>query len=155
MGLIDDLGGGPIGLDTPVFIYFMEEHPVYLPLVQSVFAAVDQRRPSAVTSGVTLLEVLVIPYREGNGRLAERYEALLVNSRGLKMVDLDRPLLRSAAQLRALYRLRTPDALQLAAAMAEGCSAFLTNDRVLPSLPGMRTLQLRDYIQARRGRSSS
>ena len=26
MGLIDDLGPGPVGLDTTVFIYFVEEH---------------------------------------------------------------------------------------------------------------------------------
>ncbi len=27
MGLIADLGRGPVGLDTVVFIYFIEEHP--------------------------------------------------------------------------------------------------------------------------------
>ena len=41
MGLIDELGAGPVALDTSVFIYFIEEHPQYLPVVEPVFAAVD------------------------------------------------------------------------------------------------------------------
>jgi len=27
MGLMADLGGGPVGADTSIFIYFIEEHP--------------------------------------------------------------------------------------------------------------------------------
>ncbi|HJX28490.1 MAG TPA: hypothetical protein VJ885_11290 [Thermoanaerobaculia bacterium] len=31
MGLLSDLGEGPVALDTSIFVYFLEEHPVYLP----------------------------------------------------------------------------------------------------------------------------
>jgi predicted nucleic acid-binding protein len=62
------------------------------------------------------------------------------------MLDLDRPLLRAAAQLRASLRVRTPDAIQLAAALAARCSAYLTNDRELPPVPGLKILQLQDYL---------
>ncbi|MGI8510780.1 MAG: type II toxin-antitoxin system VapC family toxin, partial [Gemmatimonadaceae bacterium] len=65
--------------------------------------------------------------------------------RGLHLVDIDRNQLRAAAQLRARYGVRTPDALQLAAALQERCSAFITNDRRLPTLPGLRTVQLDEY----------
>lgn len=145
MGLSEDLGPGPIGLDTAVFIYYVQEHPRFLPLVEPVFAGLDAGRWQAVTSGVTLLETLVVPYRAGDLSLAERYEALLTRGRGLRLVDLDRALLRAAAQLRAASGLRTPDALQLAAALEARCSAFLTNDRALPALPGLRILQLSAY----------
>jgi len=37
MGLMAELGEGPIGLDTAIFIYFIEEHPRYLPAVLPVF----------------------------------------------------------------------------------------------------------------------
>lgn len=145
MGLVEDLGGGPVGLDTVIFIYFIEEHPDFLPLVEPVFAAIDTGQIEGVTSGVTLLETLVIPYRAGNSPLAERYEELLTGSHGIHLVDLDRPLLRGAAQLRARFGVRTPDALQLAAALAMNCPVFLTNDQDLPPVPGLRILQLRDY----------
>ena len=149
MGLIDDLGDGPVGLDTVVFIYFMEEHPDYVPLVDPMFLALDRGLRMGVTSGVTLLECLVVPYRSGDVDLAARYEVQLTRSRGLRLVDIDRPLLRAAAQLRATLGIRTPDALQVAAALRERATAFVTNDRKLPSVPGLRILQLRDYLPAR------
>jgi predicted nucleic acid-binding protein len=61
------------------------------------------------------------------------------------MIDLTRDHLRLAAQLRAATGVATPDALQLAASLAAGCSAFLTNDRRLPTVPGLRIVQLGTY----------
>lgn len=131
-------------MDTAPFIYFMERHPTHAPVVRTLFAAADRRAVELVTSEVTLLEVLVAPYRAGALALAERYEALLTRGRGVRMVPLARPLLRAAAQLRARYGIRTPDALQLAAALGAGCTSFVTNDRRLPDLPGLRVIQLAD-----------
>jgi len=146
--LIGDLGRGPIGLDTVVFIYFIEENPRFLPLVEPVFGAVAGARLEAVTSGVTLLETLHVAFRSGNATLADRYETLLTRSRGIRFVDLDRRLLRDAAQLRAMFPVRTPDALQLAAALSFHCTAYLTNDRALPRIPGLKILQLADYTRS-------
>jgi len=145
VGLIEDIGAGPVGLDTAIFVYLIEEHPRFLPLVEPVFAAVDRGRWPGITSGVTLLEVLVVPYRAGDLTLAERYETLLTRSRGIRMVDLDGALLRAGAQIRAVTGMRTPDALQVAAALRTRSTAYLTNDRRLPDVPGLRVLQLRDY----------
>jgi len=143
---MEEIGRGPVGLDTAIFIYFIEEHPQFLPLVEPVFAAIDAGSLEGVTSGLTLLETLVAPYRAGNAPLAERYNALLTSSRGIRFIDLHRPLLRAAAQLRATVRVKTPDALQLTAALSANCATYLTNDRDLPSIPGLRILQLRDYL---------
>lgn len=146
MGLIDDVGQGPVGVDTAAFIYFIEAHPTYLPPLRPLFAAADRETLTIVTSAVTLLEVLVVPYRAGNQPLAQRYEALLTRGRGVVMREIDRPLLRASAQLRAVAGIRTPDALQLSAAHAEGCTTFVTNDRRLPAIPGLRILQVDNYI---------
>ncbi|MCZ7625585.1 MAG: PIN domain-containing protein [Candidatus Methylomirabilis sp.] len=145
---MDEIGSGPVALDTAIFIYYIEEHSQFLPLVEPVFAAIDAGPLEGVTSGLTLLETLVAPYRFGNGPLAERYEGLLTRSRGIRLVDLRLPLLRAAAQLRSGTLVRTPDAVRLAAALAANCAAYLTNDRDLPSIPGLRILQLRDYLPA-------
>jgi predicted nucleic acid-binding protein len=147
MGLREDLGSGPIALDTALFIYYIEENQTYLPLVASIFEEVAGGRREVVTSSLTLLEVLVVPFRAGNLALAERYEAYLSRSRRVRLVDIGRPQLRMAAQLRALHpSLRTPDALQLATALAAGCRTFVTNDRDLPAVPGLDVLQLRSYL---------
>ena len=146
MGLIEDLGAGPVALDTAVFIYFIEEDQSYLPIVEQVFEVIDSGSVPAVTSTLTLLETLVGPIRAGDHRLAKSYEALLSQSRGLHLIDLDRPVIRIAAKIRALAGLKKPDALQVATALQADCTAFLTNDREIPSMGEMRTLQLRDYL---------
>lgn len=146
MGLLSDLGRGPVALDSSIFIYLIEEHPVYLPLVEPLFEAIDAGMLEAVTSSLTLLEVLVIPFRFGNAVLIDRYETLLTRSRGLRLLDLDRDFLRFVAQVRATTRAKTPDAIQLAAALAAGCPIFLTNDDRIPSLPGLQVLGLEDYL---------
>lgn len=145
MGLRAALGPGPVALDTAAFIYYIEEHETYLPLLAPLFRDADRGRRVLVTSALTLLEVLVVPSRVGDVALAELYEALLTRGRGLRLVDLDHVQLRVAAQLRAVTRMRTPDALQLAAALSQRCTAFVTNDRAYPEVPGMRVVQLQDF----------
>ena len=145
MALIDDLGTGPVGVDTAIFIYFIEEDERFLAAIMPLFEAAHAGKFELVTSALTLLEVLVVPYRSGNIELAERYEAALTRSSGVRMVDLTRNHLRMAAQLRAATGVGTPDALQLAASLASGCSAFLTNDRRLPAVPGLPIIQLGAY----------
>ena len=146
MGLIDELGDGPIGVDTAVFIYFIQEHRDYLPLIEPIFRRADEGARELVTSALTLLEVLVVPYRAADRSLADRYEALLTRSRGIRMIDIGRDQLRMAAQLRGATGVRTPDVLQLVAALSAGCKTFLTNDRRLPRIPGLRVLQLASYV---------
>ena len=97
MALIDDVGAGPVALDTAVFIYFIEEDERFLPAIAPLFEAADSGNLELVTSALTLLEVLVVPYRARDIALAERYEAVLARSRGVRMVDLHRDHLRIAA----------------------------------------------------------
>ena len=148
MGLIEDLGAGPVGVDTAIFIYFIEEHPQFLPLIEPLFLQVDEGRLELITSALTLLEVLVVPYRSGVHALAGRYESILTRSRGVRMVEISRDYLRAAAQLRAATRVKTPDSLQLVSALANSCTVFLTNDRELPAVPGIRVLQLASYMRS-------
>ncbi len=62
MGLIERLLPGPVALDTSIFIYWLEEDPRFLPVVEPLFEAIDEERLRALTSGLTLLETLVMPY---------------------------------------------------------------------------------------------
>jgi predicted nucleic acid-binding protein len=147
VGLIQDLGVGNIGVDTAIFIYFIEEHPQFLPVILPLFQEADEYKRQLITSALTLLEVLVVPDRAGNRILAERYEALLTRSRGVQLVDVSRDQLRAAAQLRAVTSVKTPDALQLVAALSAGCTTFVTNDRRLPPIPGLRLVELSSYVR--------
>lgn len=63
MGLIADLGDGAVAIDTSIFIYLIEEHPTFLPLIRPLFEQADAGKRELITSAVTLLEVLVGPFR--------------------------------------------------------------------------------------------
>lgn len=145
MGLIDDVGIGRVGVDACAVIYFIERHPAFLPSLRPLFLDADKGGRTLVTSSLTLMEVLVVPYRAGNLALASRYEILLTQGRGIELIDLSRDLLREAARLRAAARLKTPDAIQLAAALRSDCKTFVTNDRRLPPIPGLRIIELSAY----------
>ena len=144
MGLIDDIGQGPVGVDSVAFIYFIGMHPQFHALVRPIFLEADRGR-RLVTSALTLLEVLVLPLRSGNQALAGRYESALSASASVSLIDVTRDQLCASAGLRAAVRIRTADALQVTAALTSGCKAFVTNDRRLPPIPGLRILQLSDY----------
>jgi predicted nucleic acid-binding protein len=146
--LLTDLGSGPVGLDTPVFIYFMQEHPRYLHIVEHLVQAIDDGLILGVTSTVTLLETLVHPLRQQDYQLAAEYEAVLTQSRNLELIELSIPLLRSAANIRASTGIKTPDALQIAAARSMACTAFVTNDRRLPEMENPRILQLDWFVES-------
>jgi predicted nucleic acid-binding protein len=146
MGLIDDVGSGLVGLDTPPFIYFIEEHPKYLSIVRPVFAAMTEGALTGVTSALTLMETLVLPYRTGTASLAGQYEAFLSRSRGLRLGEITSAVLRAAAQLRATHNIKTPDAIHLATALIARCPVYLTNDRHLPPIPGIQILQVKSYL---------
>jgi len=147
VGLIAELGVGSVAVDTAIFIYFIEANPQFLPAIVPLFKEANQGKRELITSALTLLEVLVVPYRAGNRPLAERYEALLTRSRGIRIVELSHDQLRAAAQLRAATSVKTPDALQLVAAISGGCKTFLTNDRRLPPVPGLRILELASFVK--------
>ncbi|MFZ1027628.1 MAG: PIN domain-containing protein [Limnoraphis robusta] len=142
MEWIAQLQGKVVGLDTAPLIYFMERNPKYIDMMRLFFKLFDLGDFRLVTSTVTLLEVLVHPLQQKNTILAQEYREILLNQEGLTVVELTPDIAEKAAQLRAIYSLRSPDAIQMATAICEGASFFLTNDGRLPSLPELTVLVL-------------
>jgi hypothetical protein len=82
------LHGQVVGLDTAVFIYAFEENENYLPLVKPLFEEIDKETLQAVTSTITLLEVLIHPYRQNNQELVHQYREIILNARGLTTISI-------------------------------------------------------------------
>lgn len=136
------LRGQRVALDTMVFIYAFEKHPTYLPFIEPFFSAVEKGQSEAVTSTITLTKCLVQPYRNNDTMLAARYVILFRNFPHLALLPVTDEIAQRAALLRANYRLKTPDAIQLATAMNSGSRSFLTNDETLGSVEGIEILVL-------------
>jgi predicted nucleic acid-binding protein len=117
-----------IAIDTSIFIYHLEANPSYADMAGEVFAWLERAPHRAVTSSLTMTELLVQPYRAGNELLVNHYYALLSLFPNLEWVAADLVIADSAAKIRALHDLRTPDALQAATAICRGATAIVTND---------------------------
>lgn len=133
-----------LGLDTAPLIYLIEAHPTYRLLVRDVARRISEGHFVGITSVVTIGEVLVQPFAHGDLGLQQRYREALLDGAGIRTLPVDAPLAERAAALRARYRMRLPDAIQVATAIDRGCEAFLTNDRRLARVTEIRVLVLDD-----------
>ncbi|MDX1378001.1 MAG: PIN domain-containing protein [Anaerolineales bacterium] len=137
-----------IGLDTSVFVYFLEGNPRYAELAQITIKGIEDGKWQGVTSTITLMEITVRPWQLENESAAREYETVLVHFPNLTIVDVDRNVARAAAQLRAKYKVSPPDALQVAASIAYGANAFLTNDKRLSKLEDViDVIVMDDYLE--------
>jgi predicted nucleic acid-binding protein len=131
-----------VAIDTSIFIYELEANPPYLPLTDHIFRWLEQPGHSAVTSTITMTELLVQPYRELDEKRVDEFYGLLSTYPNLQWVAPDLEIADLAARFRALHRLRTPDSLQAATAVHARASGLLTNDPVFEGIGGLQTLLL-------------
>ncbi|MGH2516021.1 MAG: type II toxin-antitoxin system VapC family toxin, partial [Ktedonobacterales bacterium] len=101
---------------------------------------------SVITSELSLLEVLVKPFKTGNVRLEAGFRALLMGSADVRMLAITQSILERAARLRATTNLKTPDAIHAATALESGATHFLTNDPAFRRVPGLAVTILSDLI---------
>jgi predicted nucleic acid-binding protein len=140
--VVSDFSSKIIFLDTAPLIYFIEGHSSFQPVLTKLFTANDTGDFIFYTSSITLLEVLVKPLRDGQAGLVNQYKHILLRAPGIEIYDIDNNIAAKAAELRATYSLRTPDALQLAAAIELKTDYFLTNDVRLRSVREMQSITL-------------
>lgn len=131
-----------LGIETAPFIYFVEKHPKYIERMRGVFQRVDAGRMQLVTSTITLTEVLVMPIENAHVHYQREYREMLLNTERVNTLPVSVAIAEQAAELRAKYRLRTPDALHIATALVSGCDAFLTNDFALKRVADLKVLVL-------------
>jgi predicted nucleic acid-binding protein len=117
-----------IALDTTVFVYQLDANPRYVQLANAVFSWIERPGCEAVTSTITMTELLVQPYRERDESRADEFYALLSTYPHLEWIAPNLEIADEAARLRAIHRLKTPDALQAATAMQAGATGMVTND---------------------------
>ena len=147
MGLVDELQGVRVCMDTAPIIYFIEKNPKYLGVLKPVFLEIDTGRIEAITSTITLLEVLVHPFRTKNDILAEKYRDILLYSEGLTTFGIFHEVSEMSSKLRAKYSIRTPDAIQIAVGLLYRASKFLTNDSALKKVSDIDVLVLDDFLK--------
>ena len=135
-----------LGLDTAPLIYFIEQNPAYVDVMREVFKQITDGDFAASSSVISLTEVLVQPLRQNNQSLADDYRDLLLNGINFRLISLSPKIAETAARLRATFQIRTPDALQLATALEDGCEAFLCNDKGLKKFTELKVVILDEIL---------
>src|SRR5258708_13175517 len=101
-----------IALDTSVFIYHVEANPRYVSVTDRIYAWLEQPGHSAVTSTITMSELLVQPYRDSSEQRVDAFYSLLATYPNLEWIAPDLAIADTAPRIRAEHRLRTPDHFQ-------------------------------------------
>lgn len=141
-----------LAFDTSAWIHWIEEHPGYLPELETLFAGVYEGRIVAVSSVLVLLEVLTGARLRGDDMLGRRYESIFSDTRNVILLDVSPAIARDAARLRAVYRVATPDAIHLATAIGAEAAAFVTTDRRLARVKEIPIRVLKPAAPRRRRR---
>jgi len=121
--------GASFALDTVVFIYFLERHPIHYSTVKKLFHRIEKAELSAVISSLVFAELLVPVYRANDIKRAQTLIHLLTNFPNLQVISLSSEISAKAAHLRAIYNLPTPDAIHAATALTVKTDGIITNDK--------------------------
>ena len=134
-------------LDTMVFVYHLNRHPTYGPGVREVLEQVEAGNVRAITSALTVAEILTGPAQQGNNAAVANFELYLRHFPNLDIIDVGLEHARQIAQVRAQTGLRLPDSVQIAVAQAAGAQAIVTNDRKWRGRVGsLALILLDDYL---------
>lgn len=117
-----------VTLDTNCFIYYFEDNEKYAPKLELIFSKIQDGQLQGNMSILSLLEILVRPKKENNIFLENRYKVVLRNYPNLKLIDLSFSIVDIAARLRAVYNLKTPDAIIFATSLYTNSKYLITND---------------------------
>jgi predicted nucleic acid-binding protein len=93
------------------------------------------------SSELARLETRLLAIRNNNPDDLRQFDSFFM---ACEIIALDRAIFERATLLRANSKLKTPDALHLAAAIQSGCHEFWTNDKQLAAIAGQH-LKVMDW----------
>jgi predicted nucleic acid-binding protein len=120
----------------------VEANSRYLALTDLIFSWLERPGSKAVTSTITMMELLVRPYRELDESRVDEFYGLLSTYPNLDWIVPDLEIADLAARIRVRHRLRFPDDVQAATAAHAKATGLITNDPVFERLEAFETLVL-------------
>ncbi len=124
-------------VDTAPFIHHFQNDARYGRRFAGLFEQAAAGRLRIALTTVTLVEVLTGPYGHGRDALGKQLESALCE---FDVHPLSVSIGVEAARLQARYRLRLPDAIQLATALEIGAWGLVTHDRDFSAVQDVRIL---------------
>src|SRR5204863_1519611 len=110
-----------------LFIYWLEDHPVFAKRVNAIHRRMEERRDQLITGAFTFGEVFAGVYRNGTAQMIEESRRWLRNVVA-EVIPFTLETADRYARIRATLGVTPPDAIHLASAAQAGTDLFLTND---------------------------
>jgi predicted nucleic acid-binding protein len=93
VGRLIELLGIRVYIDANIVIYAVEGFAAHERVIRALLTAMDDGEITAVTSELTLAEVLVKPKRDVDERLVTAYRTFLEPTSALSLIPVDRAVL--------------------------------------------------------------
>jgi predicted nucleic acid-binding protein len=126
-------------LDACAIIYQVEAAAPFHARLAALLGTVRAAHPDLrlAVSRLSWIECRAKPLRERQAEILARYDSFL-GAADLSVVEITAEIVDVATAVRAEYGLRTPDAIQAAAALMCGSgTVFVTNDPVFARIKGL------------------
>jgi predicted nucleic acid-binding protein len=131
--------GKRVYLDANPLIYAFESPKDFPQLATHFLGPLQKGELTVVTSTVTITEVLTHPIKNGDAVLEQAYRQFFAAGKSVEIWPVNTEIAERAAQLRAQFGLRTPDAIHIATSLIAKCDLFFTHDLALGKL-GIRII---------------
>lgn len=145
---IESFAGDRVYIDANVFIYAVEGFKKYAKLCPEILQSIEDMKIQAVTSELTLAEVLVKPLQQEKPDVVAIYEDLIQSQFRLDVVPISRDILVTAAKHRAITSCRLPDAIHIATAIVKNSAILLTADKSMKAPGPLRVVTLDELIES-------
>jgi predicted nucleic acid-binding protein len=129
--------GALVLMDSAPIIYLLEHHPKFAARFRPLF---DRQAAGEIAFAVTTIamaEVLAGPLGKGQEALARRYRDVMES---WQVVELSADIAERAARIRGSLKLKLPDAVQVASALAISADALVTHDRDFAAVTALRVM---------------
>jgi predicted nucleic acid-binding protein len=129
-------------LDTSVYIYFFEDNAEFGDAAERILTTAIEQSLPVFASALLFTELLTLPFKIHHLDLMNLYLHLPFTIPSLHTIPLSTKIAMRAAQLRAQYNLRTPDAIHLATAIDQQADCFICADKKLRRVKEIKVLCL-------------
>jgi predicted nucleic acid-binding protein len=125
--------------DTMLFVYWLEDHPVYAKQIQQIVSKMQQRQDRLCTSTFTVGELLSGPYKAKAPELAGKIGDFFKSS-SLELIPFTLETAELYGRIRGEQGVSPADSIHLACAAQARTDLFLTNDATLTRkvIPGIQ-----------------
>lgn len=133
-----------IYVDSNIIIYFIDGDETSQRLAGRLFEYAEERGVELVTSEIAVGECLYGAHKLGRSDSVARFESLFEDMGLFRLVPVELDILEAAARFGPAHGMKLIDAIHATSAIADGCDAFVTNDRGIKPTEALRVVQLTD-----------